>query len=162
VVVETAFAKRLPWAGWTSWFAKQRKVDGLHVVVLLWCSTDGTWRIPVAVGLWRAKRTCTPHRYQTKLQLAAGCSPSGRRPPALPGPGAGHPRHRRLHHPPGRPAAPHLGGDARPRTTVVWCGRRQPVAALARRLRLGWRPRLGLRAAAVTVSAQRTGWSGWS
>jgi hypothetical protein len=36
VVVEKAFAKRLPWAGWTSSFAKKRKVYGMHVVVLLW------------------------------------------------------------------------------------------------------------------------------
>jgi hypothetical protein len=71
VVVEKAFAKRLPWAGWTYSFAKKRKVYGMHVVVLLWCSTDGTWRIPVAFRLWRPKRTCTPATYQTKLQLAA-------------------------------------------------------------------------------------------
>ena len=71
-MVEKAFAKRLPWAGWTYSFAKQRKVYGMHVVVLLWCSTDGTWRIPVAFRLWRPKRTCAPHPYQTKLQLAAG------------------------------------------------------------------------------------------
>jgi hypothetical protein len=40
VVVEKAFAKRLPWAGWTYSFAKKRKVYGLHVVVMLWCSHD--------------------------------------------------------------------------------------------------------------------------
>ena len=72
VVVEKAFAKRLPWAGWTYSFAKKRKVYGMHVVVVLWCSTDRRWRIPVAFRLWRPKRTCAPHRYQTKLQLAAG------------------------------------------------------------------------------------------
>jgi hypothetical protein len=44
VVVEKAFAKRLPWAGWTYSFAFR---------------------------LWRPKRSCTPHTYQTKLQLAA-------------------------------------------------------------------------------------------
>jgi hypothetical protein len=71
VVVEKAFAKRLPWAGWTYSFAKKRKVYGMHVVVMLWCSTDGRFRIPVAFRLWRPKRTCAPHRYQTKLQLAA-------------------------------------------------------------------------------------------
>ena len=151
VVVEKAFAERLPWAGWTYSFAKQHKVYGMHVVVLLWCSTDGTWRIPVAFRLWRPKRTCAPHRYQTKLQLAAGMLTevvAARLPfqylvmtPTTP--------------PAGSPAwlagCSSPGGDARPRTTVVWRGRRQQVATLARQLRLGWRPRLGLRAAAVRV-----------
>ena len=150
-MVEKAFAKRLPWAGWTYSFAKQRKVYGMHVVVLLWCSTDGTWRIPVAFRLWRPKRTCAPHPYQTKLQLAAGMLTevvAARLPfqylvmtPTTP--------------PAGSPAwlagCSSPGGDARPRTTVVWRGRRQQVATLARQLRLGWRPRLGLRAAAVRV-----------
>jgi hypothetical protein len=72
VVVEQAFAKRLRWAGWTYSFAKKRKVYGMHVVVLLWCSADGGFRIPVAFRLWRPKRSCAPARYQTKLQLAAG------------------------------------------------------------------------------------------
>jgi hypothetical protein len=71
VVVEKAFAKRLRWAGWTYSFAKKRKVYGMHVVVVLWCSADGGYRIPVAFRLWRPKRSCAPHRYQTKLQLAA-------------------------------------------------------------------------------------------
>ena len=43
----------------------------MHVVVLLWCSADGSYRIPVAFRLWRPKRSRAPHRYQTKLQLAA-------------------------------------------------------------------------------------------
>ena len=72
VVVEKAFAKRLRWAGWTYSFAKKRKVYGMHVVVVLWCASDGRFRIPVAFRLWRPKRSCAPHRYQTKLQLAAG------------------------------------------------------------------------------------------
>jgi hypothetical protein len=41
VVVEKAFARRLPWAGWTYSFANNRKVDGMHIVVVLWCSADG-------------------------------------------------------------------------------------------------------------------------
>jgi hypothetical protein len=76
VVVEKAFAKRLRWAGWTYSFANKRKVYGVHVVVLLWCSADGGYRIPIAFGLWRPKRSCAPAAYQTKLQLAAGCSPN--------------------------------------------------------------------------------------
>jgi hypothetical protein len=71
VVVEKAFAKRLQWAGWTYSFAKHRKVYGMHVVVLLWCSANGGFRIPVAFRLWRPKRSCAPAAYQTKLQLAA-------------------------------------------------------------------------------------------
>jgi hypothetical protein len=51
-------------------FAKKRKVYGLHVVVLLWCSFDGRLRIPVAFRLWRPKRSCAPHLYRTKLRLA--------------------------------------------------------------------------------------------
>ena len=71
VVVEKAFAKRLPWTGWTYSFAKKRKVYGMHIVVLLWCATDGRLRVPVAFRLWRPKRSCAPAAYQTKLQLAA-------------------------------------------------------------------------------------------
>jgi DDE superfamily endonuclease len=67
VVVEKAFAKRLPWAGWTYSFAKKRKVDGMHIVVVWWCSIDRRWRIPVAFRLWRPKRSCAPAAYQTKL-----------------------------------------------------------------------------------------------
>jgi hypothetical protein len=48
-------------------------------------------------------------------------------------------------------------GTLPPRTTVIWGGRRQPVAELAGRLRPGWRPRLGLRAAAVTAYAPKYG-----
>lgn len=85
VVVEKAFAKRLRWAGWTYSFAKKRKVYGMHVVVVLWCSQDRRWRIPVAFRLWRPKRACAPHRYQTKPQLAAGMLTSWS-PPACPSP----------------------------------------------------------------------------
>jgi DDE superfamily endonuclease len=70
VVIEKAFAKKLSWAGWTYSFAKKRKIYGLHVVVLLWCSSDGKLRVPVAFRLWRPKRSCAPHLYRTKLRLA--------------------------------------------------------------------------------------------
>ena len=83
VVVEKAFAKRLRWAGWTYSFAKKRKVYGMHVVVLLWCSTDGTWRIPVAFRLWRpsgpAPRTAT----RPNCNWPRECSPRWS-PPACP------------------------------------------------------------------------------
>ena len=42
------------------------------LVVLLWCAADRRFRIPVAFRLWRPKRACAPHRYQTNLELAAG------------------------------------------------------------------------------------------
>ena len=46
VVEKKAFARKLSWAGWTYSFAKKRKVyGGLHIVVLLWCTSDGRWRI---------------------------------------------------------------------------------------------------------------------
>ena len=70
VVVEKAFARKLPWAAWTYSFAKKRKVYGLHIVVVLWCSHDGHWRIPVAFRLWRPKRSYATHAYRTKLHLA--------------------------------------------------------------------------------------------
>jgi hypothetical protein len=68
--------QRLRWAGWTCSLAKHRKVYRMHLVVVLWCSQDRRWRIPVAFRLWRPKRTCVPHRYQTRLELARACSPS--------------------------------------------------------------------------------------
>ena len=158
VVVEQAFAKQLPWAGWTYSFAKKRKVYGMHIVVVLWCSTDRRWRIPVAYRLWRPKRSCAPHHYQTKLQLAAGMLTelvAARLPFAY--------LVMDTHYTAGwfTRLAGRLGicwvGTLPPKTTVIWRGRRQPVAELGPRLRLAWRPRLGLRAAAVTVYAPRYG-----
>jgi hypothetical protein len=158
VVVEKAFAKRLRWAGWTYSFAKQRKVYGMHVVVLLWCSADRSWRIPVAFRLWRPKRSCAPAAYQTKLQLAARMLTevrAARLPFAY--------LVMDTHYTAGwlTRLAGRLGvawvGTLPPRTTVVWGGRRQPVAELVGRLRLSWRPQLGLRAAAVSVYAPTYG-----
>ena len=157
-MVEKAFAKRLPWAGWTYSFAKKRKVYGMHVVVLLWCSADRSWRIPVAFRLWRPKRACAPHRYQTKLELAARMLTEVR--------AAGLPCSYLVmdtHDTAGwfTRLAGRLGicwvGTLHPRTAVVWRHHRQQVAELAGRLRLSWRPLLGLRAAAVTVDAPSYG-----
>jgi hypothetical protein len=158
VVVEKAFAKRLRWAGWTYSFAKKRKVYGMHVVVLLWCAADGGFKIPVAFRLWRPKRSCAPAAYQTKLQLAAGMLTelvAARLPFAY--------LVMDTHYTAGwfTRLAGRLGicwvGTLPPKTTVIWRGRRQPVAELAGRLRWSWRPRLGLRAAAVTVYAPKYG-----
>jgi DDE superfamily endonuclease len=158
VVVEKAFAKRLRWAGWTYSFANKRKVYGMHIVVVLWCSADRRFRIPVAFRLWRPKRSCSPHRYQTKPQLAARMLTelvAARLPFQY--------LVMDTHYTAGwfTRLAGRLGvcwvGTLHPRTAVVWGGRRQPVAELAGLLRLWWRPRLGLRAAAVTVYAPSYG-----
>jgi hypothetical protein len=71
VVVEKAFAKRLAWAGWTYSFAKKRTVYGLHIVVLIWTSADGAWRIPVAFRLYRPKRSVRPADHRSRVELAA-------------------------------------------------------------------------------------------
>jgi hypothetical protein len=159
VVLEKPFAKRLPWAAWTYSYAKKRKVYGCHIVLLSWTSDpSGRWRIPVAFRLWRPKRTCHPGRYQKKTALvvtmlravvAAGC-----------------------------PAAYLVGdtaytggaisktaarldlvwvGTLQPRTQVIYRGQRQAVRELARRLKLKWRPTLGVRAVALRVYAPALG-----
>jgi hypothetical protein len=159
VVIEKPFAKRLPWAAWTYSFAKKRKVYGCHVVLLSWSSDPtGTWRMPVAFRLWRPKRSCAPGRYQKKTELvvvmlrevvAAGCPAA-----YLVGDTA---------YTGGMVSktAARLGltwvGTLAPRTTVVYRGRRQAVQQLASTLRLKWRPKLGLRAVALTVYAPALG-----
>jgi DDE superfamily endonuclease len=158
VVVEKAFAKRLRWAGWTYSFAKRRKVYGMHVVVLLWCSADGGFRIPVAFRLWRPKRSCAPAAYQTKLQLAAQMLTElvAARLPFQYLVADTHYTAGWFTRLAGRLRITWVG-TLPPRTTVVWHGRRRQAAELAGWLRLAWRPRLGLRAAAVTVYAPKYG-----
>ena len=144
-VVEKAFAKKLPWAGWTYSFAKKRKVYGVHIVALLWCTSDGRFRIPVAFRLWRPKRSCAAHLYRTKLQLAQAMLKevlgSGLRPKYIVFD---------THYTAGwfTKLVGRLGlvwvGTLDPRTIVLWRSRRQSVAELAqKRLPLKWRPRLG-------------------
>src|SRR5262245_7305041 len=70
VIVEKAFAKRLRWAAKVYSFKDKRTVYGMVIVVLVWCSCDGHWRIPVGFRLWRPKRSCCASRYHTKLELA--------------------------------------------------------------------------------------------
>lgn len=161
VVVEKAFAKRLPWAGWTYSFAKKRKVYGLHVVVLLWCARDGggNFRVPVAFRLWRPKRSCSPRAYRTKLRLAEAMLKevvgSGLRPRYVVFD---------THYSAGwfTKLVGRLGlvwvGTLNPRTLCLRRGRRQSVAELAQeRLPLKWRKRLGVRASAVNVYAPKYG-----
>src|SRR5215212_5632299 len=112
VVVEKAFAKRLRWAGWTYSFAKKRKVYGMHVVVVLWCSADGGLQDPGGVPAVAAQAVLRARRLPD--QAAAGRADAhraGRRPAALPVSGHGHPLHRRLVYPPGRSARDLLGRD---------------------------------------------------
>ncbi len=159
VVLEKAFAQRLPWAAWTYSFAQKRKVYGCLLVLVSWTSDPtGLWRIPVAFRLWRPQRTCAPGRYQKKTQLvetmlrelvAAGCPAA-----YLVGDTAytGGALSK---------TAARLGltgvGTLSPRTTVVYRGRRHQVQALAPTLKLKWRPKLGVRATALQVYAPALG-----
>lgn len=157
-VIEKAFARKLPWAGWTYSFAKKRKVYGLHIVVLLWCSLDGRWRVPVAFRLWRPKRSCSAHTYRTKLKLSEGMLEeivgSGLRPKYIVFD---------THYTAGwfTRKLTRMGiewvGTLHPRTVVLWGGRRQSVRQLGERLHLKWRAQLGLRATAVRVYAPKYG-----
>jgi len=159
VIVEKAFARKLPWAGWTYSFAKKRKVYGLHIVVWLWCSTDGYWRIRVAFRIHRPKRSIAPKRYQTKLQLAEQMLKEL----------VAHELPFEYlafdtHYTAGRftKMAGRLGciwvGTLMPSTKVLWLDRKQSVRELAQRLHLKWRAKLGLRAVAVRVYAPKYGY----
>jgi hypothetical protein len=76
VVVEKAFAKRLPWAGWTYSFAKKRKVYGMHIVVVLCAARTnaGASRSPSACGDPSAAALRTTTR--PSCSWPRGCSPS--------------------------------------------------------------------------------------
>jgi hypothetical protein len=158
VIVEKAFAKRLPWASKIYSFAKKRKLWGIHIVVLVWCSLDGRWRIPVGFRLWRPKRSCRKQRYQTKLQLACALVElvvvSGLRVHYIVGD---------THYTAGwfTKRLGRLGmvwhGTLDPKTSVVWRGKKQSVRALAETLHLKWRQHLGLRAVALRVYAPKYG-----
>lgn len=158
VIVEKAYAKRLPWAAWTSSFAKKRKLYGLHIVVVLWCSEDRHWRIPVGFRLWRPNRSCAPQRYRTKLQLAADLITAVHT-AGLPSADIVFDTHytaswftKRLER---------LGwtwhATLDPKTHVIWRGVKQPVRQMAQVLKVKWRTQLGLRAAARTVEAPKDG-----
>lgn len=160
-VIEKAFAKKLPWAGWTYSFAKKRKVYGLHVVVLLWCTSDGELRIPVAFRLWRPKRSCAPHLYRTKLRLAEVMLKE------VLGRGL---RCRYIvfdtHYTAGwfTKMVSRLGlvwvGTLHPRTIVFWGAKRSrrcSVGELAKVVSLKWRKHLGVRAVSVSVYAPKYG-----
>jgi len=158
VIVEKAFAKKLPWAGWHYSYAQKRQVYGLHLVVLLWCSMEGHWRIPVAFRLWRPKTACRKCAYRTKLQLAEAMLQDVL---AL-----GLTFEYLVfdtHYTAGwfTKMAGRVGcvwqGTLSPRTHVVWRGQKQRVSDLAARLPLRWRKQLGLRALALRVYAPKYG-----
>lgn len=158
VIVEKAFAKKLSWAGWNYSFAKKRQVYGLHMVVLLWCSGEGQWRIPVAFRLWRPKGACSPRAYRSKLQLAE----SMLKEVVTLGLTFQHMVFD-THYTAGwfTKLVGRLGcvwqGTLSPRTHVVWRGKKQRVSDLAARLHLKWCKQLGLRALALRVYAPKYG-----
>jgi hypothetical protein len=158
VIVEKAFAKKLPWAGWNYSFAKKRQVYGLHIVVLLWCSFDGHWRIPGAFRLWRPKEACSKRDYRSKLQWAESM---------LKDVVALGLTFQYIvfdtHYTAGwfTKMVGRLGyvwqGTLSPRTHVVWRGREARVSHLAAHLHLPWREHLGVRARALRVYAPKYG-----
>jgi hypothetical protein len=158
VIVEKAFAKRLPWAARIYSFAKKRTLWGFQMVVLLWCSCDGHWRIPVGFRLWRPKRSCRRQRYRTKLQLAIALVTVvvQTRLPV-------HYIVGDTHYTAGwfTKRLTRLGltwqGTLDPKTSVVWHGKRQAVRDLATTLHLKWRAQVGLRAVALQVYAPKYG-----
>lgn len=158
VIIEKAFAKRLRWAGGTYSFAKKRKVYGVHIVVVVWCSADGRWRIPVAFRLWRPQRSCAPHDYRTKPQLVETMLCEGLAAnlafeyvvfdthytcQAL------TKRLTRLGH--------IWIGSLRPNTVVVWHGQRQALSNVVGQVRLKWRQHLQVRAVLLSVYAPTYG-----
>ncbi|HUS14412.1 MAG TPA: transposase [Chloroflexia bacterium] len=159
VVWEKAFAQRLPWASWTYSSTQQRQIYGVVLVLLLWCSDDGRWRIPVGFRLLRPKGRCAPHAYRTKLQLAQELVRA-----VL---AAGLPVRYLVfdtHYTAGwftkwlARCGVIWQGTLDPRTTVVYQGRKGPVRELAGRVKLKWRSQLGLRTArALTVYAPTYG-----
>ena len=158
VIVEKAFARRLAWAASIYSFAKRRKLWGFQIVVLLWCSCDRQWRIPVGFRLWRPKRSCRKQRYHTKLQLASEmviAIVQTKLPVAYI---VGD-----THYTAGwfTKRLTRLGltwqGTLDPKTSVIWRNRKQAVRELARTLKLRWRPKLGVRAMALQVYAPKYG-----
>jgi hypothetical protein len=158
VIVEKAFARRLAWAGSIYSFKEKRKLWGFQIVVLLWCSCDRQWRIPVGFRLWRPKRSCRKQRYRTKLQLASEmviAIVQAKLPVAYI---VGD-----THYTAGwfTKRLTRLGltwqGTLDPKTSVIWRNRKQAVRELARTLKLRWRPKLGVRAMALQVYAPKYG-----
>ncbi|MGC8947464.1 MAG: transposase [Anaerolineae bacterium] len=155
-VVSKPFSLKCPWVGWTYSTGEKRKVRGLHIVILLWCT--GCWRIPVAFRLWRPKQQRGRERYRTKPELAwemilevyqEGLSvgyivfdtfyTAGWLTKKI----------------------ARLGwlwqGPLHPRTTVIYRHRCYNAASLAKRVKLKWRAHLELRACSVVAYLPKYG-----
>jgi hypothetical protein len=146
VIVEKAFARRLRWAGKVYSFKDKRTLYGIVIVVLVWCSCDGHWRIPVGFRLWRPKRSCRAARYQTKLELAC--------PVVTAVVQAGLPVRYIVfdtHYTAGW-FTKRMG-----RLKMTWRGKRMAVRELANRLHLSWREHLGVRAMALRIYGPKYG-----
>lgn len=156
VVVEKPFSRCVPWVGWTYSTSQQRKVRGMHVVVLLWCA--GCWRIPVAFRLWRPKSRCRAKRYQKKTQLAwdmirevyqEGLEITYVTGDTLYSGGWLFKKVNRL--------GLTWVGVLHPKTTVVYRNRRWSAASLGESLKLKWRNRLQLRARSIVAYLPKYG-----
>jgi hypothetical protein len=158
VIVEKAFAKRLPWAAKVYSFKDKRTVYAMVIVVLVWCSCDGHWRMPVGFRLWRPKRSCRAARYQTKLELAVPLIEAGVL-AALPVRYIVFDTHYTAGWFTKRLARLKLTwhGTLDPKTIVVWRGKRQALRDLATTVHLKWRSHLALRAMILTVYAPKYG-----
>src|SRR5215217_7516904 len=158
VIVEKAFAKRLRWAAKAYSFKDKRTVYGMVIVVLVWCSIDGQWRIPVGFRLWRPKRSCRATRYQTKLELA-GPLVTALVQAGLPVGYIVFDTHYTAGWFTKRLAGLKLTGQGRlaPKTIVFWRGKRMAVRDLASTLQLKWRSHLGVRAIALRIYAPKYG-----
>lgn len=158
VIVEKAFAKRLSWAAKVYSFKEKRTLYGMVIVVLVWCSLDGHWRIPVGFRLWRPKRSCRASRYHTKLQLAEPLVATV----VLAGLSVGYIVFD-THYTAGwfTKRLARLGltwhGTLDPKTILIWRGRRQALRELAERVPLKWRKQLGVRATALRVYSPKYG-----
>lgn len=158
VIVEKAFAKRLRWAAKVYSFKEKRTLYGMVIVVLVWCSCDGYWRIPIGFRLWRPKRSCRAARYQTKLELACPLVTAAVQ--------ADLPVRYLVfdtHYTAGW-FTKRIGrlkltwqGTLDPKTIVFWRGKRMAVRDLASTLHLKWREQLGVRAMALRIYAPKYG-----
>ena len=158
VIVEKAFAKRLRWAAKVYSFKDKRTLYAMVIVVLVWCSCDGHWRIPVGFRLWRPKRSCRARRYQTKLELAVPLLDAVRL-EGVPVRYIAFDTHYTAGWFTKRLARLKMTwhGTLDPKTIVIWRNKRMAVRDLASTLQLKWRSQLGVRAKALRVYAPKYG-----
>jgi hypothetical protein len=158
VIVEKAFAKRLRWAAKVYSFKEKRTLHAMVIVVLVWCSCDRHWRIPVGFRLWRPKRSCRARRYQTKLELAVPLLDAVRL-EGVPVRYIAFDTHYTAGWFTKRLARLKMTwhGTLDPKTIVIWRDKRMAVRDLASTLQLKWRSQLGVRAKALRVYAPKYG-----